>query len=251
MDNTTTFNAEFKESTNTFNAEFGESLGYSQGYSDGQQSEYDRFWDSYQSNGKLNTWDMFKFAGGGWNDTTFQPKYSIQSVHSDSMFSNSGITDLKGILENSGFVFDFSKSTHLGMLFLQAKVTRVPKIDATSASNVTQMFNTCTNLVSVDEVVLKEDGSQSLSYFTNSCSKLTDITFSGVIGKSINLSYSPLTVASMKSVINALKNYSGTSSAFTYQVRFSENCWAALEADSTSPIGTTWEEYVATLGWNT
>jgi hypothetical protein len=55
----------------------------------------------------------------------------------------------------------------------------------------------------------------------------------------------------MKNIISCLNNYSGTSNEYTYRVVFTDDCWAALEADSIAPTGTTWADYVNSLGWNT
>jgi hypothetical protein len=85
-----------------------------------------------------------------------------------------------------------------------------------------------------------------------SCESLENITIEGTIKCDWNMSYSPLlTPESMKSVISCLENYAGTSSEYTNTVSFTDECWAALEADSAAPDGGTWEEYVAALGWNT
>lgn len=79
---------------------------------------------------------------------------------------------------------------------------------------------------------------------------MENITFEGEIGRSINFSYSPLSVESMKNVIEHLVNYTGTEKELSYTVTFTEACWTKLEADSTAPNGGTWKEYVASLGWN-
>ena len=72
---------------------------YNLGYNDGKQAEYDAFWDAvyatYNPDGKCN------FAGSAWNDTTFNPKETLQPLIADSMFRECRVTNLKGIFERN------------------------------------------------------------------------------------------------------------------------------------------------------
>ena len=45
----------------------------------GVKSEYDRFWDVYQENGNM-TYYAYAFAGVGWTQSVFKPKYNIEPV---------------------------------------------------------------------------------------------------------------------------------------------------------------------------
>jgi hypothetical protein len=88
--------------------------------------------------------------------------------------------------------------------------------------------------------------------FSN-CSELVEIRVKGSISFTISFQWCPLSVESMKSIINALVDYSGTESEHTFTIRFSDDCWVALNADETPPDGyVTWQEYVTNaLKWNT
>jgi hypothetical protein len=71
-------------------------------YEAGQKAEYDRFWDAYQEYGTKNRYN-YAFAGWGWTDDVFKPKYNIApNITALAMFQNSRIVDLKGVCERCG-----------------------------------------------------------------------------------------------------------------------------------------------------
>jgi hypothetical protein len=64
------------------------------------------------------------------------------------------------------------------------------------------------NLVSIDKLILKEDGTNDLSF--NFCQSLEHIRFEGAIGTSLNLKWSgKLTGESVQSIIDHLKDLTG------------------------------------------
>jgi hypothetical protein len=80
-------------------------------YEAGQKSEYDRFWDSYQYNGGA-IYYPYSFAGFGWRDETFKPKYNVAPVgYAEGMFRQMRITNLKRCLEKANVTLDLSKVT--------------------------------------------------------------------------------------------------------------------------------------------
>ena len=190
-------------------------------YEAGKKSEYDRFWDLFQNNGEPAIY-YYKFSYDGWTDENYNPKYPIVCKQSNSggmslFYANEQITD-----------------------------TKVPII--VQSNSAQSMFGNARNLVTVRSLTLHENANLT-TIFVN-CAKLVNLTIEGTIGNDINLQWSPLSVASMKSIISALKNFTGTGKEYSMTVTFSENRWTALEADSTAPTGTTWREYVGSLGWN-
>ena len=87
--------------------------GYAKGHADGAESGaayYDSFWDAYQDNGKRTIY-RYGFAGYGWTDDTFKPKYNIapDAYGAIYLFSNSRITDLKQALAEREIALDVSK----------------------------------------------------------------------------------------------------------------------------------------------
>ena len=191
----------------------GKAIGYSEGHSagidEGKQAEYDEFWDNYQYNGNRTVCERM-FSGYGWSDKTFKPKYSIQPINANAMFSYSNITDLKKLLDDAGATLDFSKVTYgrVTQMFMESKVTNVGVIDLTSCgSSITYFLYGASNLVNVDKVIIPSDGSMTINNTNfNSASALEEIRFEGVIGQDgFNMKWSKkLSKASITSIINCL-----------------------------------------------
>lgn len=193
-------------------------------YEKGKQDGVDEFWDKFQNNGGLQDYN-YAFCSTAWTMELYKPKYPIRASYSNMLFAyNTNITDT--LVE-----IDVSSST----------------------SNRTQMFNGASKLETIR--MLKVLSGMSYSNMFTGCSKLKNITFEGEIGRSISFQSSPLTPESMRSVIEHLVNYAGTSNDGKYTVTFTDACWGALEADLDYPApedGMTWREYVdVILGWNT
>ena len=239
----------------------GESIGYERGHTEGEQSAYDKFWDTYQLNGKRDYYQG-AFAGGGWNAQTFKPKYPIKTrptggqfifyYFNHDSFADDGLT-YNPVMDFTEFskMIDFSELNQASQIFRDARIKNLT-VDFSNATIFSLTFFTgdggwLNNLtIKVSE---KCTNFSSAFAYTN---MLTNLTFTedSVIAATIQLQQSPLTVESMKSVIGALKNYAGTDKEGTCQVKFSDSCWAKLEADSIAPDGGTWQNYViSTLGW--
>lgn len=204
-------------------------------YNKGKQDEYDTFWDEKQQYGTL-TFYSYAFAGYGWTDKNYKPKYPIvtnnQPNRSNAMFTYS---DLTKIMTPLYFYDTTANSTFAGC-------TKLIKIGDDTGGGIWQTRNRTDN-----------------SNFSN-CRALTEIRFldhnekgeyvPSEIGKSINFSACPLSIASMKNIIAHLVNYSGTSSSGANTLTFNADCWTRLETDSSAPDGGLWSEYVQSLGWN-
>lgn len=230
----------------------GFASGKEQGITEGKQAEYDRFWDLYQENGNRTNY-VVAFARNGWTDETFKPKYDIKPVGDtcNQTFAFSYMTNIAQSLREQGVVLDTSEAAYFQQMFQGCKTTEIPTIDLSKATTTGYVFQQCTSLVKIEKIILSETTPTPSTMFS-ACYALKDITFEGVIASSINFNYSPLSVDSMKSIISCLKNYLGTSKQDTQTVKFTSDCWAALEASSTAPHGGTWIDYVNyQLGWLT
>lgn len=162
---------------------------------------------------------LYAFAGIGWSDKTyatyFPPEDAVMTIYNNAsnMYAYSNITD-----------------------------TKIPIDISNLKNNSTGMFSHARNMVTIR--LLKVSENTGVIGFTNS-TKLANITFEGTIANNLNMQWCPLTVESMKNIISCLKQGAGKT------LTFMEDCWTALEADSTAPDGKTWREYVTTtLGWN-
>lgn len=178
----------------------------------GIQSEYDRFWDTYQSNGAPGTYGRC-FSGPRWTDETFKPKYDIVATSIEDMFQSTGVTDITAALERQGVIFDSSRATNVTYAFNSNKITRVPVVSTVSASNLTNLFGWAPAIVTIDKLILKEDGSQPFAdNVFHTCNALENIVIEGKIGTNgFNVSWSTkLTHDSLMSIINALQDKSET-----------------------------------------
>lgn len=228
-------------------------------YEAGKQAEYDKFWDNYQSNGKRTDYG-YSFYGDCWNINTFKPKYDIKSTNFTQMFpyfNNLSETqiDLVALAEENGIKIEFSSTTgHSNYSFATGGISRIGVVDMSTIISSSYCFYGAYSqergLQTIDKIISSETTAFHNTTF-GYAKWLENVTFEGVIAISIYFQYSPLTPESMKSVINCLKNFKGTGKEYSCEVKFRDDCWAALEADSTAPNGSTWKEYVQTeLCWN-
>jgi hypothetical protein len=178
-------------------------------YDAGKQSEYDRFWDTYQQNGNQINYEKV-FAGYPWTKEIFRPKYNMRPRVANDMFYYHNFDgtpyDLVEHLESLGVTLDFSNCAWLSGAFTYAGFSRVGVIDTRASTSVSSMFTNSPHLITIDKLILKDDGSQTFTAFTNT-SKLENIIIEGVIGQPLNVSWSTkLTHDSLMSIINALQS---------------------------------------------
>lgn len=189
-------------------------------------AEYDRFWDSFQNYGKKTNY-MYAFAGDGWTEQTLKPKYIIKPI--DTSASTRRAIAMFTYLNRSGDTYfdmdelckklDFSQIISAQNMFANAQV-----------KNITVDFSNCTTIQgcfsagdggAVNNITLKvsEKCTNMSNVFYYQSTYLTDLKFTddSVINSSqIDLKRATnLTHESLMSIINALKDYSGTSTTMT------------------------------------
>lgn len=224
--------------------EKGFTNGEAKGTYYGALAEYDRFWDAFQTNHLSNTERKnyeYAFAGQGWNSDILKPKYKIQPTTATGMFLN---CQYEGDLRDFPVELNFSECTAFGNLCAYAYgITGVGVIDARLANannGITSMFNNCTSLVTIEKLILKNDGSQT--YGTNpfnKCEKLENIEIEGAFGQNINFQHSTkLSKASIVSIIKAL--YSGASGK---TLTLSETAVNAIDWSGTVIDGVTYNTF--------
>ena len=180
----------------------------------GANGQEQMFWDEFQNCGNRTN---YRYAFFQWGDFNYNPKYPItMTSQANDVFYYANITDTK--------------------------------VDISTTTSMSRAFSQCKNLAIIRKLSVTENVVFSADCFAN-CTALEDVTMDGIIGNSISFADSPLAVASMKSIISCLKDYAGTDKEGVNTLTFPSDRWAALEADSASPTGTTWEEYINTLGW--
>lgn len=183
--------------------------GYGEGFEAGQQTEYDRFWDAYQQNGSRKHYSH-AFAGHGWTLDICKPKYSMQPTDAYMMFMrNQSIANVPEWLAENGISIDFSQATSAKYVFSESEIEEVGVLDFRKCTNLYALFDNCTKLKTIGTIMLA-DGT-SLDYMFGGCAALENVTIEGVISKSVSFSTcSKLTHDSLISIINALKDYSGS-----------------------------------------
>ena len=192
------------------NAGIGE--GYIDGYNegrvtgleDGQKTEYDRFWDAYQDGGKSKQYH-YAFAGYGWNDETFKPKYDIiMRASCLGAFQYCMVTDIAERLKECGVVVDSSNCTTFQGMFAYATTKSIPALDASKTTAMSATFDTCRNLERIERLIVPK-GMVYNNTFRN-CDALKHIVFEGEIGNDLDLQYSPLSYVSIRSAIDHLSD---------------------------------------------
>lgn len=191
--------------------------GYADGIANGREQELSAFWDTYQRNGASTSY-AYAFYSSRWRDKIYNPKYDIIANNSNSVFNQSYVTDT------------------------------LVDIDITAAGGNTSGMFQYSKLEKIRKLIVNENTGYS-NCFT-SCTKLNEINFAGTIGRSISFADCPLSVKSMKNVIEHLKDYSGDeTNRGKYTLTFSDTCWGNLEASGTASDGDTWKNYVIKRGW--
>ena len=250
--------------------------GVNEVYDRGRADEHLDFWNKYHSpNGVYGA--RYAFGGGAWRDATFYPPYDLIFVGDSSYaFQYNGVTNLRQRFNELGIKIIFKYCITVGYFFNQAITSELPDMDLNGIKNVTRFVRDCPNL----EIIHAMDFStcQNYEYFayncpkletiekinfssaTNlsnafgACPKLANINCEGNIPISISFASSPLTVASLKSIITHLKDYSGTDSENTYTVTFKASAFSALEAEGSTAeyngVACTWTELIDNLKWN-
>ena len=223
----------------------GMGTGYNYGIEEGKQAEYDRFWNLYQPNGNNPTGYSGAFSGNRWTNETFTPKYDIVPDGAQNMFWNSSITDIVAACERQGIKLDFSQNSTggWGNTFSYAKSTRLGEISAKGAQLSATFSNA--SVQTIEKLIVSETTSYGSAF--NGCSKLKNITFEGVIGKSgLNLQHSTLlSKTSIQSVINALSTTTSELS-ITLSLTAVKNAFETSSGVADGNTSTEWLNLIAT-----
>ena len=185
----------------------------------GKKSEYDAFWDAYQSNGTRT--DYYNaFAGKGWTQTNLKPKYVARPSEARGMFaSNQTITDLT--LTGK---FDFSEVTAITDCMAWSSVTKVPSINLSNARSSPNAIAKARSLVTVENLIFPTSPfTGNISDFFYLCYALENITITGTIQNTgFDLHWSTkLTIESLTSILTALSKDSSVASGKTITLSLS------------------------------
>ena len=176
-------------------------------YEAGKKAGYDAFWDAFQENGMRTDYHT-GFAGKGWNEHTFKPKYDITPTTAYMMFyqiPNDANIDLVKIQDECGITLDFSNCTNFQYFVYSSGIVRIGTLDTRSANSFSQFLANGSTLHTIERLILKDNGSQTISnaawFLPNS---LVNIEIEGKLGASVRTVSSKMTKASLESFISAL-----------------------------------------------
>ncbi len=210
-------------------------------YEAGKKAEYDVFWDAYQQSGKRINYD-FAFAGDGWNDNTFKPKYDIiPNWNIVNLFYKTAITDLDALLKRCGVALDIRDNGNYSQVFASSAVTVLPElVISRNASTTYETFAGCTSLHTIRKLTFEKGMNAGVNHTSlfNNCSSLANIEFDGELVGNISLQASPLTRASIESLFSILSDSASgktaTLKASAKEAAFTDSEWSELCATKTN-----------------
>lgn len=224
---------ENSEQVKALNSELGQII-YG---NDEQKSYYDLFWDTFQSNGTRASYYV-AFYGSFWKDEIFKPKYDIKPTNAYNMFNNSGVTDLVETANKCGIIFDFSNNENFQGSFSHSKIQRLGVIDTTNSNAIYQTFYNAQKMHTIEKLIFKSDGSQTLTTPFRWNYELENISCEGAIGENISFEDAKkLSKASIQSIVSHLSD-TASSKTLTLSKTAVNNSFETAEglADgSTSP----------------
>lgn len=210
----------------------------------GKKSQYDEFWDSFQTNGNRDRY-ICAFAGAGWDNNSLKPKYLVKP--SNDQFAimqifmycnwtggNNNPIDFSLIADK----FDFSQCTVARSAFQCAYMDNI-YADFSNCTTLSDTFNH-SNGGRTRNVTLKVSEKTKFSNtFAYGAGSYVTFTDDSVIGQNgLNLTrWTGMQHDNLMSVINALKDYSTDTSGTSWVVTFGTTNLAKL-TDAEKAIAT-------------
>lgn len=235
-------------------------------YEKGKTDEKNAFWDKFTQNGERKVYD---YAFCGFTDEYIRPNRKIIPVGCDTsdnipsyafmFFHNSYIKKVEAQY------FDFSNIN-----------TDKFKISQTTyAQGNRQICHYCSELEEFEDVgmpagyyyytwsrcgklhtieLIRSNADTRFDSAFSICSSLKNVRFEGEIGRNLSISYSPLSIESIKDIILHLVDYKGTENEYAYTVTFKSTAFAKLEAEGATAeydgTACTWAELIGFKKWN-
>lgn len=180
--------------------------------------ERSAFWDEIQNYG-ARTW--YEYAFGYWDMEYIRPKYKVVPTGCRDIYMFTQNKRLKIVekkyfdLSNITVAFGATSTSAHYCSFYKCSNLEIVEDIGMPAAGYYSTFNRCSKLHTIEVMrVTEESGFDTV--FTN-CAELVNLTIEGTIGQNgLDLSYSPkLSHDSLMSIINALKDYSGSGTTHT------------------------------------
>lgn len=169
----------------------------------GKKAEYDKQWDNQQNYGKRQNY-LCGFAGAGWTNENFKPKYSMDITYAYMMFRNNACTrSLPDICTEQNISIKFDKTTEFTQTFFAAGFSVIGEVSTISATTLPSTFYGI-KAHTIEKLVLKDNGTQTYSSTFTNANTLTHIIIEGKIGTAFDIHYSPLDKESILSIADAV-----------------------------------------------
>ena len=177
------------------------------------EAKHNEFWDNYL----FSNYYAYRFAGQGWTDLTFRPtKDIILGEIGNGLFRETSITNLSNCLQpyedeqgNKQYKIklDTSQVKNATYAFAYGKLQVIPKIDLSSVTTSTGIFQNLSKLTTIEGIVVSPTTTFVSSTFSG-CTELNHLIMSGTLAKSgLDLSSSPkLDEESLASIVNVLQD---------------------------------------------
>lgn len=235
-------------------------------YEKGKTDENNAFWDKFTLNGE-RTWYGYAFIG--FTDEYIRPNRKIIPV---GCATSDNIPSYAYMFYHNSYIkkveaqyFDFSNIN-----------TDKFKISQTAHQQGNrQICHDCSKLEEFEDVgmpagyyyytwarcgklhtieLIRSNADTRFESAFSTCSSLKNVRFEGEIGRNLSISYSPLSMESLKSIISHLVDYKGTENEGTYTLTLKDTCKTALESD-TEMIEFNGQTYtyfnlITAKGWN-
>lgn len=194
----------------------------------GKKAEYDAFWDRIQQNGNR---DFYEYGFYYWDSEYIRPKHKVVTSNRSRnlcVFAyNRALKKIeKEYFDLSNYIPSNDSVNGNYYLFYSCEALEEIEDIGIQAGGYYYAFNSCPKLKRIEVMRCREDGIYTVPF--TACYDLTDITIEGVIGTNFPIPFSPLSPASLKSIIKHLKNYSGTDKEFAYTVTFKSSAFNEL-----------------------
>ena len=224
-------------------------------YDAGKKSENDRFWEEFQQGGERKDYNN---AFRNWGSEYLRPKYKVKvanRLYYQYMFCQ--CQNLKKV-ESEYFSFSLPSNVsqtdhaygHRSLFESCVKLEEVEDLGLRAAIYY-RTWRDCSSLRKISVVrSLKE--TVYTTPFTG-CTSLTDITFEGEIGQSLNMADCPLSKDSFKNLAEHLFDYTGTEE-YTYTLTVNGAAFEVLESEGATAeydgVACTWAELIDNKKWN-
>lgn len=222
-------------------------------YQAGRDDEHYRFWNTFHENAESRKY--YRTFTCGFDNTNFYP---IREIWFGSYtFYDTDITNLlNGLAENDytgEFEGDFKYKVlpNMSSTFAYSNIQIIPdlslnRVDTGEQIVLTLTFGHSYDLTSIMGLYIDENTILSNTFINNR--SLRDITIHGTIASDIDFLSSPLSEESCMSIIDALKDFTGTGEEYTRTLRVKSEVSTLLE--STVYDGKLLMEIVYDKKWN-